>query len=416
MRVQIVRDGERPESLQPMAMRPEDGPLPSSYAGWAPVSVIGAQSLGGLLLPAAEPTAGQLYAPRGVYLDSERTIVADTGNHRVLVFSGELPAEGAKADVVLGQPDMVTEGPQAGGRGPERGMHLPTGVIVDGGRLVVGDAWNHRILVWDRVPESSDVAPDLVLGQPDAVSVEANGGHDPDALTFYWPFGVAVVDGRFYVADTGNRRVLCWRDGVPQSADTPPDIVLGQPDMSSREENRGAEPGPDSFRWPHTVTGDGAGGVLVADAGNHRCLGWEQHPDDDVPADYVLGQPDMATAVEFPYRPQTGNGFRFPYAAASLAASPATGPGAGLVVSDTANNRILLWDEFPHRPDHMPDAVLGQPDFAGNGENRWDRVQRDSMCWPYGVGTYVGEGEDAGRRVVAVADSGNNRVVIWERR
>ena len=47
-------------------------------------------------------------------------------------------------------------------------------------------------------------------------------------LGFYWPFGIAFVDGWFWVADTGNRRVLGW-DGVP-SPDHLPDVVLGQPD------------------------------------------------------------------------------------------------------------------------------------------------------------------------------------------
>ena len=43
--------------------------------------------------------------------------------------------------------------------------------------------------------------------------------------------------------------------------------------------------------------------------------------------------------------------------------------------------------------------------FAANGENRWASITRDSMCWPYGISL-------AGDRL-AVADSGNNRVVIW---
>ncbi len=122
-------------------------------------------------------------------------------------------------------------------------MNLPTGVAVIDGRLVVADAWHHRILVWDRVPQSSDVAPDLVLGQPDAGAVEPNAGGECSAGTFYWPFGFALLGGRFWVADTGNRRVLGWTGGLSEPGQ-PADIVLGQPTASAREENRGAAAGP----------------------------------------------------------------------------------------------------------------------------------------------------------------------------
>lgn len=381
--------------------------LPTVYGGWRPRVVLGATSAGGLLLPAADPTAGQLYAPRGVHVDGSRVVVADTGNHRVLLFCGHPTEDGAEADVVLGQADVVSEGPQAAGRGPAAGMNLPTGVLVDEGRLVVADAWNHRILIWDTVPTATDTPPDLVLGQVDAESVEPNRGGEPSATSFYWPFGIAVVDGAFVVADTGNRRVLVWADGLPTHAATPADVVLGQDGPHSREENRGGDVSDSSFRWPHAVVGDGKGGLLVADAGNHRAVGWSSRPTADVPADFVLGQPDLTTGAEFPYRQQSGTSFRFPYGSASIEVSGTT----GLAVADTANNRILLWDDFPHDPLAAPDHVLGQPDFSSNGENRWHHVDRDTLCWPYGLASY----DDKHTHLLLVADSGNNRVVLWER-
>ncbi|KWX01212.1 NHL repeat containing protein [Carbonactinospora thermoautotrophica] len=365
--------------------------------GWTPHIWLGAPAPGGLALPAAHPTMAWLYSPRGVFLDEECLVVADSGNHRVLIWHGVPEQDEQPADVVLGQPDGTTEGPAAGGRGPERGMHLPTGVLVHDGRLIVADAWHHRILVWDEVPRRSDQPPDLVLGQPDVSSAEPNRGAQCSACSMYWPYGVGIIDGWFYVADTGNRRVLGWADGIPDSPDVPADLVLGQPDPSSREENRGEQVGPASFRWPHDVTGT-AGLLLVADAGNHRVVGWRPLPEADRDADLLLGQPDFQTASEFPYGPQRGDRFRFPYAA-SL-------DGSRLAVADTANNRVLLWDDLP--TDGRPaDAVLGQPSFEANGENRWSSVERDTLCWPYGLCLH-------GDRL-AIADSGNNRVLIWRR-
>lgn len=363
---------------------------------WSPAVWLGAPAPGGLALPPAKPSMAWMYSPRGVFLDDQHVVVADSGNHRVLIWHGVPRDDEQPADVVLGQPDGESEGRAAGGRGPERGMNLPTGVLVHDGRLIVADAWHHRILVWNTVPQADDVAPDLVLGQPDSSSVVENRGGDCSASTLYWPFGIGVVGSAFWVADTGNRRVLGWRTGIPEP-DQPADVVLGQPDAAAREENRGGAVGPATFRWPHDITGH-EGLLLIADAGDHRLLGWSPPPDADRDADSVLGQPDFASALEWPYGPHTADRLRFPYAACL--------DGQWLAVADTANNRVLLWDGVPD-DGRGADHVLAQPDFSSNGENRWTSVQRDTLCWPYGLSLH----EDT----LAVADSGNNRVMIWRR-
>lgn len=393
-------------------------PAPAVHAGWSPACWLGAPSPGGLALPAAEPTADQLYAPRGVWLDDERLVVCDSGNHRVLIWRG-VPAEShAGADVVLGQSSFTEEGPAAHGRGPANGLHLPTGVIVTGGKLLIADSWHHRILVWDRVPDSSDTPPDWCLGQPSLADVARNRGAGPAADTLSWPYGLAWIAGRLHVADTGNRRVLIW-NGLPDR-DAPADVVLGQGDMRSADENRGGPPGPASFRWPHALAGDDSM-LFVADAGNHRVLGWHGRPDGDRPADMVLGQPDFATAAELPHRPQGPHRLRFPY---GIALAHDT-----LAVADTANNRVLFWPLSGGMLCGPAAAeVIGQENFDASGENRWQAVTADTLCWPYGICLHEGSlhqgsvqngsrepPEAVARLWLAGADSGNNRVMLWQR-
>lgn len=361
-----------------------------------PLFWLGAYSPGGLALPNAAPTPAQMYAPRGIFMDDRRLIVADTGNHRLLIWQ-QLPiCDQQPADIVLGQPDFYTEGPNAAGRGPEKGLHLPTGVAVIENRLVVADSWNHRVLIWNEVPSTSDVAPDYVVGQATLSDVDKNRGGEVSAVGLYWPFGLGYVNGWFYVTDTGNRRVLGWA-GLPQP-DQPPDIILGQDAPDLGLENRGTGVAANTFRWPHAVTGN-AETLYIADAGNHRVLGWSLPLPADRPAELVLGQPDFNQAAEWPYGKQSPQALRFPYA---LSLS-----GETLAVADTANNRVLLWRNVPANGCfHPAEAVIGQPDFSANGENRWKAVERDTLCWPYGLHLH--------NNLLAIADSGNNRVMIWQ--
>jgi hypothetical protein len=349
----------------------------------------------GLALPNAHPTRSHLYAPRGVFFNDHLFAAADSGNHRILIWHGKPDADGQDADVVLCQPDFETEGPNARGRGPGNGLHLPTALVVHEGRLLVADAWHHRILVWNEVPQESDTPPDFAIGQADLTSIEPNCGGAISAAGLYWPYGLGFVGGWFWVADTGNRRVLGWK-GVPDG-NRPADIVLGQSSAAEGGENRGAAATARSFRWPHAIAG--AEDILyVADAGNHRVLGWSRLPMEDSDADMVLGQADFVASGEFPYVKQGPSRLRFPYSIAR--------DGDVLAVADTANNRVLLWEGLP-RSDafRAADRVIGQPNFDATGENGWKAVTHQTLCWPYGIWMHNGR--------LAVADSGNNRVMIW---
>ena len=359
-----------------------------------PVRRLGAEAPGGLALPDASPTASHMYSPRGVWTDGRTVVAADSGNHRILIWHTFPDHDGAPADVVLGHADFTSEGPAAGVGDTARGMYLPTGVAVIGRHLVVADAWHHRVLVWDGIPQTDFAAPDHVIGQKDLTSVEPNRGGAPDLDTLYWPFGLAVVAGVFWVADTGNRRVLGWRAGLPLDG-RPADVLLGQADASAREDNSG-ELGDATFRWPHALCGDEQT-LYVADAGDHRVLGFS--PPGSPTADLVLGQQSADVADEFKNRPQGPHRLRFPYAAVS--------DESRLFVADTSNNRVLVWHGLPRDGAGLPaDTVLGQADLDANGENRWDAVADDSLCWPYGL-SLAGD-------LLAVADSGNNRVVFWQ--
>ena len=382
-------------------------PVSSATAAPRPLlAAAGAQVvLGGLaddiLAAPVRPAADTLFGPRGAALAGPHgpLFACDTGHHRLLVWRDRPRADNTPADLVFGQPDFASEGRNARCEvGPDT-LAVPTGVAVGGGVLAVADAWNHRVLLWHGLPLSPRQTPDVVLGQVDFTSGLANRGRDfPAADTLNWCYGVAIRGGRLIVADTGNRRVLIWNT-LPRANGTPADLVLGQRDFSTRDDGNGGPVDAVGMRWPHAAAIDG-GRLFVADAGTSRIMVWDHVPAaNGAPCDAVLGQADFIGGDH--------NRGGYDASAASLHMPYGIAATAGcLFVADTANSRLLGYDLSGLATGMAADRLSSQRDFHGKGENRWERPGRDTLCWPYGV-SLCGE-------TATVADSGNNRVLLWD--
>jgi hypothetical protein len=381
--------GEKAQLCLPLLA--EDGPR---------VMLGGKPAASGLAEPIA-PRADTLFGPRGACLASPRgpLFVSDTGHHRLLVWKAAPCDDHAPADLVIGQPDFDSEGRNAKGEVGAATLNMPTGVAAADGVLAIADAWNHRVLIWFGYPERSNRPADVVLGQRDFAGMLANRGNDTAAAsTLNWCYGVAIADGRLYVADTGNRRVLVW-DCIPTQHGQPADLVLGQHDFTTRDENAGGEAGALGMRWPHGIA-FADGGVLVADAGNNRIMAWRSLPSANGAAcDFVIGQADMDgldhnRAAYYP----SARSLNMPYGVTVM--------GERLMVADTANSRLLGFDLADLSMDAPATRLAGQHGFADKGDNRWQAAARDSLCWPYNVA--------ASDDTAVIADSGNNRVLLWE--
>ena len=107
--------------------------------------------------------------------------------------------------------------------------------------------------------------------------------------------------------------------------------------------------------------------------------------------DVVLGQPDFDTT----------DSSDLPEVAGLNNPSAVHSDGKRLVVADTNNNRVLLWNTIPSVNATDPDIVLGQQDFSGFTPD----TSASGMRGPQGVWL------DAGR--LFVADTQNSRILIW---
>ena len=368
---------------------------------------------GELAIPIA-PSRINMFGPRGACLISENgpLWIADTGHHRLLGWRNVPTTDNQGADWVIGQPDFYREGQNAKGTPRRNTFSVPTGVCKFGEGLAVADAWNHRVLIWKTLPEGNNVPADLVLGQANFTNNQPNRGQrDAAANTLNWCYGVFCHQNKLFVADTGNRRVLIWHQ-FPQENGQPADLVLGQPDMISHNENGGDRPSASSMRWCHDITlwGDN---LVVTDAGNNRIMIWEGIPTaNNTPCKAVLGQKnfhlvEMNQGVYFP----NASSLSMPYGVAVIQNQDLdqNQHQDWLLVADTANSRLLAWEK-PSSIESLQgkdaDIAIGQNNFQTKGENRdYGLPTRDSFNWPYGINICG--------KTVAIADSGNNRILIY---
>jgi hypothetical protein len=177
------------------------------------------------------PSASTLNGPRGIYVDTNHLVIADTGNNRVLIF--DPGAQSTAAQVVVGQTSFTSVTANAGGANLAT-MQAPSGVYSDGSRLYVADTGNHRVLVWNTFPTQNGQAADIALGQTSPSGIRSNlGGAAPTAATLSFPAALAEAYGALYIADSGNNRILRFST-PPTTSGAPADGVLGQADLVSR--------------------------------------------------------------------------------------------------------------------------------------------------------------------------------------
>ncbi len=337
--------------------------------------------------------------------------VSDYGNHRTLGYLTEPTTDGAPADFVLGQADFISSVDST----DATGLDSPQTIHEYNGRYFLDDYGNHRILVWNTPPVTTQAPADLVIGQPDFGYEEAVCS----ATRFYYPESFTVADGRLIVGDTWNNRVLIWNT-IPTAPDTPADLVLGQGGFDTcvgNDDNQdGMIDGPEAatsrtLYSPTDVWSDGTR-LVVSDSSNNRILIWNTFPTMSFqPADLVLGQSDF-TGIRANDDNQDGASDDFPSARTLNYPYMLACTGDQLFVADGNNNRILIWNTFPTTNFAPADVVLGQSDFTFNIYNDDDQDGMEDET-PSARTFYFVSGLLLSGRHLYVTDM-NNRVLVFE--
>ena len=304
----------------------------------------------------ATPSTITLAEPASVAVDptTGKLFVADRDNRRVLRWSSAAKmVNGSAAEVVLGQPDFVTRTRNTGGLSAAT-TNDPNAVYVDAnGRLWVADMTNNRILRFDNASAKHSGDPaDGELGQPDFLTNTAG----TTAGIMNTPTGIFVDgSGTLWVADKGNNRVLRFTNAAGKANGASADGVLGQK-LFTTSTAGGA--GADSLNLPWGVYVDGAGKLWVADRMNSRILRFDNAAAkaNGAGADGVLGQADFVTGAYM----TTQSGLGEPRGV--------FGDGLGnLYVADEGNTRVMVYSGAAAKTNGAnADYVIGQVDFTSH--------------------------------------------------
>lgn len=180
---------------------------------------------------AAGTSATTLSAPHGVWTDGTRVIVADTANHRVLIWSTFPTTNGEPADVVLGQATFNTS--LAPTPPTPSSMNEPLDVFFDGERLYVSDSQNNRIMGWNGLPTQNNQPADFFVGQNGGSTGSPNaaaGAQTVNAIGLHIPGEITVAHGSLYIVDMVNFRVVVHTPR-PTASGEAADAVLGATDF-----------------------------------------------------------------------------------------------------------------------------------------------------------------------------------------
>lgn len=243
------------------------------------------------------------------------------GGNRVSIFdvSGKLKPTGMSSITTIGHFDAdgkVDFVDRPAGSRLNGSVMYPRSVALDptGHRLFVGDQYNSRVLVFDLTSDNRILSrsASMVLGQPDVYTGKL---WDISQRNMLIPYGIAYEQNtkRLFVGDGWHDRVLVF-DADPTRMKTYENAmyVIGQPDFTTIQQAAGAR-GVD-FQ------------ILGADRG-------------------IGGGGSAPLAMDFDEK------------------------GQRLFLTDSGNNRVLVYDISPDSMKNGPAAiaVIGQPDFDSKG-------------------------------------------------
>ena len=275
--------------------------------------------------------SGSLFFPTGICSgDDQHVFVADKDNHRVLIWKKTPFSDGWNADISLGQVGMDERDANRGDfdNVQQDTLSFPTGVFYDeeSDKIFVVDQGNNRVLIWNSLPRDTGQPADVVIGQKDFVSRSPNMGKGENRATqesMYFPRDVVAGKMGLFVSDSGNNRVLYWKE-IPTENGQPADMVFGQTNFFDNKYNRHAKANASTLNDPY--------GLWLEEEENPEWIPPEENAEEEA-QEAPEGDLDQSSTEDD--------------AEDENSEEPIPEYLFKLFIADRGNSRIVVWNELP---------------------------------------------------------------------
>jgi uncharacterized protein (TIGR03437 family) len=244
-------------------------------------------------------------------------------------------------------------------------------------------------IILNGVPSRVLGAPRVNVNNVNPNLVEGRELFAPQSVAYDTTNGSAIL----YVADTGNNRVLAWRNATAAQNGITADLVIGQRDLLSTLPSGPSSGFSVGLAAPTGVAVDRSGNLWVVDSGNNRVLRYSRpfaQTGEFVAADVVVGQPN------FNSRGQNGSqalvnasGFSMSTTNSTFRSSIAFDGDGNLWVVDPNNHRVLRFAAASlNSINPAANLVIGQGDFTSRltaTVNANNRIRKDILNTPSGI-------------------------------
>ena len=130
------------------------------------------------------PAANTLDGAQTVSSNGTKLLICDYNNNRVLLFNSIPQSGDVSADIVIGQPNFTSTGSST----TQNSLDSPESAIIVNNRIIIADSGNNRILIYNSIPIANGANADIVLGQSDFTTssneTTANGMNNPQGITY----------------------------------------------------------------------------------------------------------------------------------------------------------------------------------------------------------------------------------------
>ncbi|MDD5490137.1 MAG: hypothetical protein PHP25_05675, partial [Candidatus Moranbacteria bacterium] len=141
------------------------------------------------------------------------------------------------------------------------------------------------------------------------------------------------------------------------------DAVLGQDDFTHGNPNRDTHGTYEKNLYNPGAVFVAGGKMFVADRANSRVLIYNSIPTSNNPTpDVIVGQPDFESNSANQGTAVAANTLNQPYGVWS--------DGTKLIISDTQNSRVLIYNSIPTTNNASANIVIGQTDMSGSSANQ----------------------------------------------